>query len=317
LTLALAAILPTGFTPLSRAEVYPNRPIRMLVGLAPGGVQDLFARTVADPLARQLGQPVIVENLAGAGTNLATEAVVRAPADGYTLLLVGAPNAINATLYEKLPFDFSRDIAAVAPLATTPEVLLAHPDVPVRTVAELMAYARANPGKLNFASPGNGTGPHLSGELLKMMAGIDLQHIPYRGGTPALTDLLAGRVELMFIAPAVVLGHIQSGRVRALAVSSTSRCAILPDVPSMSQFLPGFESGGFFGVGAPARTPASVVARLNGEINRALARPDLETFFRDAGAFVWRGTQEDLQRRVAAETVKWARVIRYAHLRPA
>jgi len=300
----------------ARAESYPSRPIRLLVGLAPGGVQDLFARLLAERLSVRLGAPVVVENRPGAGTNIATEAVVRAAPDGYTLLLVGVPNAINASLYTSLPFDFARDIAPVAPLATTPEVLLAHPALPITTVPELIDHAKTYPGTLNIASPGNGTGPHLSAELLKMMAGIDLVHIPFRGGAPAMTELLAGRVQLLFIAPAVALSHLGAGRVRALAVTSAVSCPVLPDVPPLNRFLPGFESGGFFGIGVPVRTSEQVVERLNRDINAVLAQTEVEQRIRTEGAIVWRGTADDLRRRVALETEKWGKVIRHAHLQP-
>lgn len=313
----MGAGLLTSLRSIKAADTHPGRPIHLLVGLAPGGVQDLLARMLADPLSQRLGQSVVVENRAGAGTNIATEAVVRAAPDGYTLLLVGAPNAINASLYENLPFDFARDIAPVAPLATTPEVLLAHPALPVRSISELIAFAKHHPGQLNIASPGNGTGPHLSAELFKMLTEVELTHVPYRGGAPALSDLLAGRVQLMFVAPALVLNHIATQKVRALAVTSTTRSPVLPEVPCLADSVPGFESGGFFGIGVPMKTAADVVERLNSEINAVLALPIVEQRILATGSMVWRGTAQDLRLRIERETAKWATVIRTLHLTPA
>lgn len=267
---------------------------------------------MTDWLSRRLGQPFVVEPRPGAGGNIATELVVRAAPDGQTLLFVGAPSAIGATLYPKLGFNFLRDIAPVGSIMRTPEVLAAHPAVPARNAMELIRYARSNPGKLFIASPGEGTGPHMSAELLKMMASLEIVHVPYRGGGPAMIDLLAGRVHLLFIAPLVALPHLRTGRLRALAITSAARSMALPEVQPLTEILPGFESGGFFGIGAPRATPASVIAALNAEINAGLRSDAIDARIREMGADVLAGSPEEFGRLLAAETEKWARVIRYA-----
>ena len=310
--LSLAAL---GSIPRALASGYPDRPVKLFVGLAPGGAQDILARIIAGSLTQRLGQPFIVENRPGAGTNIATGTVVRSPGDGHTLLFVGAPNAINATLYPQLPFNFIRDIAPVAPLARMPEVLIVHPAVPAKTLPELINYAKANPGRLNMASPGSGTGPHMSGELLKAMAGIDITHIPYRGGAPAMTAVLAGQAHLMFIAPAVALDHIRSGKLRALAVTSKVRVNVLPGVPAISEHLPDYESGGFFGLGAPKSTPTKIVALLNQHANAALGDASIKRRIVEMGGIVTPGSPADLGDLIRRETEKWARVVRAAGIK--
>ena len=255
--------------------------MRIVVGVAAGSAPDIFARLMGQWLSDRLGQPFVVENRPGAGTNIATETVVRAAPDGHTLLLVSAPNAINATLYDKLNFNFRRDIAPVGSIVDSPEVMVVHPSVPARTIPEFIAYAKANPGKLTMASPGIGSGPHMSGELFKWMAGIDMTHVPYRGGGPAKTDLIGGQVLVTFSAPAVTIEHIRAGTLRALAVTTATRSHVLPDIPPMAEFLPGYRSGGFFGIGAPRGTPSDIVDRLNKEINAALIDPTIKARFND------------------------------------
>jgi len=268
---------------VAAAQAYPSRPARILVGAAPGGAFDLLARLMGPRLSARLGQPFIIENRPGAGSNIAAEAVVNAPADGYTLLLVSSVNAINATLYDKLNFNFIRDIAPVASIARQPQIMLVNPSFPAKTVPEFIAYAKANPGKISMASAGNGTGPHLSGELFKMMAGVDMVHVPYRGGAPALTDLIGGQVQVMFIGPIEVLEHIKAGRLRALAVTAARRLDVLPDLPTVNDFVPGYETSSWFGIGAPRNTPTEIVERLNKEVNAGLADPKLKDRIFDLG----------------------------------
>jgi tripartite-type tricarboxylate transporter receptor subunit TctC len=270
---------------------------------------------IASWLSERLGQQFVVDNKPGAGTNIATEAVVQARPDGYTLLLVGAPNAINATLYPKLNFNFLRDIAPVCSLADSPELLVVHPSLAATTVPELIAYARANPGQLTMASPGVGSGPHMSGELFKFMAHINLTHVPYRGGGPAMTDLIAGQVQMTFSAPVVAVEHVRSGKLRALAVTTPMRSHILPDIPPMADFVPGYRSGGFFGIGAPKGTPIDLVEKLNDEINAALANPAIKGQFTKAGVATLGGSPADFGKLIADETQKWANVIRSAGLK--
>jgi tripartite-type tricarboxylate transporter receptor subunit TctC len=309
--IAAFAILPY----VAAAQGYPTRPVRLVVGQAASGAQDILARILAQWLSERTGQQFIVENKPGAGTNLAAEAVVRAPPDGYTLLLVGAPNAINATLYDQLKFDFIHDIAAIGSFVRTPEVLVVHPSLPAKDIPELIAYAKANPGKISAASPGVGSGPHMSLELLKSMAGIDIVHVPYRGGGQAIVDLLSGEAQANFTAPLVALEHIRTGKLRALAVTTMSRVAALPEVPSMSDFLPGYESGGFFGLGAPRDTPAVVIERINREINAAIAHPDMKRRFAEMAVSSLGGSPADFDKLIAKETEKWARVIRSAGIK--
>jgi len=312
---ASAAALPVA-SRVAWAQTYPTRLVRFVVGGPPGGPQDILARLMGQWLSERLGQPFVIDNRPGAGTNIAAEAVVRAPADGHTLLMIGAANAINATLYEKLNFNFIRDIAPVAGITRQTSVMEVHPSVAAKTVSELIAYARANPGKLNMASAGNGTPPHIAGELFKMMTGIDILHVPYRGGAPALTDLLGGEVHVMFDSIAPSIEHIRAGKLRALAVTTTTRSEALPDIPTVADFVPGYEASAFFGIGAPKSTPAEIVKRLNKEINAALADPKMKPRLADFGGTVLRGSPADFGKLIADETEKWAEVVRFSGARP-
>jgi tripartite-type tricarboxylate transporter receptor subunit TctC len=312
LRLALGAAAVPALSPLATAEGYPARPVHVIVGFPPGGAADTFARLLGQSLLERLGQPFIIENRPGAAGNIATEAAVRAPADGYSLLLVVANNAVNATLYEKLNFNFIRDIAPVASIARVPGSLDVNPLVPVRTVPDLIAYAKANPGKLNMGSSGVGSPQHVSGELFKMMTGVDLVHVPYRGGALAVADLLAGQVQVVFDVLPESIGHIRAGKLRSLAVTTATRSEALPDVPTISDFVPGFETSAWFGIGAPRNTPAAIINRLNVEINAALADPKLEARFADLGATVLPGSTADFAKLVVDETEKWAKVIRFS-----
>ena len=312
---ASAVALPT----LSRfafAQTYPMRPVRWIIGFSPGGTTDIISRLVAQHLTEQLGQPFIIESRPGAGTNIATESVVRAPADGYTLLFVGAPNAINATLYSKLNFNFIRDIAPVAGIVGVPNVMVVHPSLPVTTVPEFIAYAKANPGKINMASSGVGTSPHLAGELFKMMTGVDFLHVPYRGAAPAVTDLLAGQVQLYFVTTPSSIGYIKSGRLRAIAVTTAGRVTELPDVPTISEFVPGYEASAWYGIGVPRDTPEEIIGKLNREINSAIAEPKIKLRLNELGCTVIAGSPADFAKLIANETEKWAKVVNFASLKP-
>ena len=294
---------------MARAQTYPTRPVRWLVGYPAGGSADIVARLIGQQLAEKLGQPFIIENRPGAGNNIATEAAVRAPADGYTLLLVNPANAINATLYDKLNFDFLQDMAPVAGVMRVPNVAVVHPSIPARTIPEFIAYAKANPGKINMASSGNGVPSHVAGELFKMMAGIDMVHVPYRGSAPALTDLISGQVQIMFDPLPSSIEHIRAGRLRPLAVTTTTRSDVIPDVPTVGDFLPGYEASTWFGVGVPKNTSAEIVNKLNNEINTALANPKFKARLTDLGGTVLAGSPADFGKLVAAETEKWAKVV--------
>src|SRR5215468_12526624 len=260
----------------AQAQAYPSRPVRIIVGFAPGGVGDITARLIGQWLSERLGQPFVIENRPGAGGNIGTEAVVRAAPDGYTLLLVGGWNAINATLYEKLNFNFIRDITAVAGIVRVPSVMVVHPSVPATTVPEFIGYAKSKPGKTTMASAGKGAPSHLASELFKIMAGVDMVHVPYRGGGPAVTDLIAGQVQVKFPTAVESIGYIRSGRLRALAVTTVTRSDALPDIPTVGEFLPGYEASGWFGIGAPKHTPVEIIEKLNREINAGLAEPKME-----------------------------------------
>jgi tripartite-type tricarboxylate transporter receptor subunit TctC len=297
----------------ARAQRYPARPVRLMVGVAPGSVPDIIARLIGQWLER-LGQPFVIENRPGAGSNIATEAVVRAPADGHTLLLVGSSSATNATLYDKLNFNFIRDIAPVAGIVRVPNIVEVHPSVPAKTLPELIAYARANPGKLSMASAGNGTTPHIAGELFKMMAGVDMVHVPYRGGAPALTDLLGGQVQVLFHDLSSI-DHIRAGRLRALAVTSATRLEALPDVPTVGEFVPNYEANAWFGIGAPTGTLAEIIDRLNKQINASFADPKTKSRLADLG-MVLPGSPTDFGKLIADETEKWGKVIRAANIKP-
>jgi tripartite-type tricarboxylate transporter receptor subunit TctC len=306
-------------SPLSRlawAQSYPSRPVRIIVGFAPGTGADILARLMGQWLSERLGQQFFIENRPGAGTNIATEAVVRAAPDGYTLLAVSPANAINATLYDNLNFNFLTDITPVASVLRTPNVMLVNPSVPAKSVPEFIAYAKANPGKISFASAGNGSGSHMSGELFKMMTDIDIVHIPYRGGGPALTDLLAGQVQLMFPGTTASLPYIRAGTLRALAVTTATRSEVLPDVPTMGDFVPGYESSLIDGVGAPRNTPPEIIDRLNKEINGGLADPKLRAQLADLGGTPLPGSPAEYAELMANETEKWGKVIRASNIRP-
>jgi tripartite-type tricarboxylate transporter receptor subunit TctC len=300
---------------LAWAQAYPTRPVRIVVAAAPGGANDIVARLMAPWLAQQLGQ-FIVENRPGGSNNIGTEAVVRAPPDGYTLLLVDSTAAINATLYDKLNFVFLRDIAPVAGILRLPYVLVVHPSVPAATVAQLIAYAKANPGRINMASPGTGTGPHVAGELFKIAAGIDMVHVPYRGGGPVMTDLLGGQVQVLFGTTSLTIEQIRAGKLRALAVTTATRWEGLPDIPTVGEFVPGYEASSVFGLGAPATTPADIVDRLNREVNAGLADAKLKARLTELGGTVLPGSPADFGKLMAEETEKWAGVIRAANIKP-
>lgn len=310
-----AAALPA-VSRIAWAQAYPTRPVRIIVGVAAGGGTDIVGRLIGQWLSERLGQQFVIENRPGAGTTIGTEVVVRAPADGYTLLLVSSDSAINATLYEKLSFNFIRDIAPVAGIVRLPFLMLVNPSVPAKTVPEFIAYAKANPGKINMASPGIGTAPHLAGELFKTMAGLNLVHVPYRGGAPALTDLISGQVQVMFLSPAASIEYIRSGRLRALAVTSATRWEGLPDLPTVVDFLPGYEASVWFGVGAPKNTPSEIIDKLNTEINAALSDPKLKARLADLGGKVLPGSSTDFGKLIADETEKWGKVIKFAGIKP-
>jgi len=310
-----AAVLP--LVPRNASgQIYPTRPVRLICAFPAGGPNDTLARLIGQWLSERLGRPFVVENRPGAATNIATEAVVRAPPDGYTLLLVAQVNAINVTLYERLNFNFIRDIAAVAGIMRVPSILEVNPSVPVHTVPEFIAYAKANPGRLNMASAGNGTSSHLSGELFKIMTGVDILHVPYRGAAAALTDLIAARVQVYFDLMPNSIAHVRSDKVRPLAITTTTRSGALPDLPSVGDFVPGYEVNTWFGVGAPRGTPADIVDKLNEEINAALADPQMKARLAELGGTVLAGTPADFEKLIADETEKWARVIRAANIKP-
>jgi tripartite-type tricarboxylate transporter receptor subunit TctC len=310
-----AAALPV-VSRIARAQTYPMRPVRLIVGFPPAGAADISARLMGPWLSQQLGQPFVVENRPGAGTNVGTEAVVKAPADGYTLLLATSANAINATLYDKLNFNFIRDIAPVASLLRSVYVMAVHPSVPAKTVPEFIAYAKANPDKINMASGGNGAVSHVTGELFKVMAGVNLLHVPYRGSAPALTDLISGQVQVMFDNVPSSIEHIRAGKLRPLAVTTAKRWQGLPDIPTVSEFLPGFEASGWFGIGAPKNTSAEIVETLNKEINAGLANAKIEARFAELGGIGLAGSPADFGKLIAEETDKWGQVIRTANIKP-
>jgi tripartite-type tricarboxylate transporter receptor subunit TctC len=310
-----AAVLPALSRP-ARAQTYPTRPVRIIVGFPPAGGADIMARLITPWLTERLGQRFVVENRPGAGSNIGTEAVVGAPPDGYTLLLALTPNVVNASLYHSLNFDFVRDIAPVAGISREILVMTVHPSVPARSVSEFIAYAKANPGKINFVSGGNGTTQHVAGELFKMMTGVDMVHVPYRGAAPALTDLLSGRVQAMFPGLASSIEYVKAGKLRALAVTSAARSAALPDIPTVADTVPGYEASTWYGVGAPSRTPADIVATLNKEINAAVADPKNQTRLADLGCAPLAGSPADFGRLMADDAEKWAKVIKFADIKP-
>jgi tripartite-type tricarboxylate transporter receptor subunit TctC len=312
---AYAAALPALSRP-AWAQSYPTRPVRIVVGFAAGTGADILARLMGQWLSERLGQQFVIENRPGAGTNIATEAVVRSAPDGYTVLAVSPANAINATLYEKLNFNFSRDIAPVASIMRTPNVMLVNSSVPAKSVPEFIAYAKANPGKISFASAGNGSGSHMSGELFKMMTGVDMVHVPYRGGGPALTDLLGGQVQLMFPGTTASIAYIRAGKLHPLAVTTAMRSEVLPDIPTVGDFVPGYESSLLDGVGVPKNTPPGIIDRLNKEINAGLADPKLSARLADLGGAVLPGSPADFGKQIAEDTVKWAQVVRFSGAKP-
>jgi tripartite-type tricarboxylate transporter receptor subunit TctC len=301
---------------IARAQAYPSRPVRLVVGYPPGGPSDIGSRLIAQALSDRLGQPFVVENRPGAGGNIGTEVVVRAPADGYTLLNANIPHAINATLYDNLAFNFVRDIAGIALIYRQPLVLEVNPSLPVKTVPEFISYVKANPGTINVASGGIGTPQHLGLELFRRMAGIEVTHVPYRGSAPALTDLISGQVQAMLDTMNSSIEHIRAGRLRALAVSITTRSDALPDVPTIADFVPGFEVTSWSGVAAPKKTPAEIIAKLNKEINAALGEPKLKERFAQLGAIVTPLSSAEFDRFIDDETEKWGKVIRAANIRP-
>jgi len=310
-----AAALPV-VSRVARAQTYPTRPVRIIVGFAPAGAGDIVARLMGQWLSERLGQPFVVENRPGANGNIAAQAGVRAPADGYTLLMVSSANAANAALYDKLSFNFLRDIAPVAGIIRTPYVMAVNPTVPAETIPEFIAYAKANPGKISMASVGVGSGTHLAGEWFKMMTGVNLVHVPYRGGGPAFNDLLGGQVQVMFPTTVGSIGYIRAGRLRALAVTTATRSDVLPDVPTVDEFVPGYEASAWFGVGAPRNTPAEIIDKLNNEINAALADPKIKARLADLGGTPLAGSPADFGKLIAEETEKWAKVIRAANIKP-
>src|SRR5215510_6267469 len=300
---------------IASAQAYPTRPVRIVAPTAPGGGPDILARLIGPWLSGRLGQPFIIDNRPGGGTNIGTEAVVRAPADGYTLLMVSATQAINATLYDKLNFNFMRDIAPVASIDREPLFMAVNPSVPARTVPEFTAYAEANPGKISMASAGNGTPSHVSGELFKMMTGVSMVHVPYRGGGVALPDLLAGQVQVMFPSMSSSIEYVRTGKLRALAVTTATRSDALPQVSTVSDFVPGFEATLWTGIGAPKNTPADIVDKLNREINAGLADPTIKARLADLGGTPLVGSPADFGKLIADETEKWAKVVKAANIK--
>ena len=311
---AVAAALPA-VSRVARAQAYPTRPVRWIVPAPPGGPLDLVARLLGQWFSERLGQPFIIENRPGGGTNIGTETVARAPADGYTLLSVVTAAAINATLYDKLSFNFIQDIAPVASAIRVPLVMVVNPSLPARTVPEFIAYAKANPATINFASPGTGTAPHVGGELFKMMTGVNMLHVPYRGDGPAFTDLLGGQVQVYFPTTISSIEHIKTGRLRGLAVTTATRAEALPDLPTVGDFVPGYDASNWYGVGAPKKTPAEIVDKLNRGINAALADPQMKARLADLGGSVLPGSPADFGRLIADETEKWGKVIRAANIK--
>jgi tripartite-type tricarboxylate transporter receptor subunit TctC len=310
-----AAALPA-VSRIARAQAYPTRPVRVIVGFAPGGTADITARLIGQWLSERLGQPFVIENRPGAGTTIATETVVRAPADGYTLLLVGSTQTINATLYNKLNFHFMGDITPVAGIMRGPNVMVVHPSFPAKTIPEFIAHAKANPGKVNFGSAGIGTLAHMAPELFKVMAKIDMVHVPYRGVAPALTDLIGGQVQAVFSPLPAAIEYIRAGKLRALAVTTAARSEALPDIATVAEFVPDYEASVWEGIGAPKATPAEIVEKLNREINAGLADPNMKERLAALGVVSMPATPSELGTFIAAETEKWAKVIRAANIKP-
>jgi len=310
-----AAMLPA-MPRVARAQTYPSRPVRWIVGFAAGGPQDIVARLLAQYLSERLSQQFVIENRAGAGGNIGTEAVVRSPADGYTMLMIGPSATINATLYDNLNFVFLRDIAPVASIIRTSNVMEVHPSFPAKTVPEFIAYAKANPGKINMGSAGSGSSQHMAGELFKMMAGVDMVHVPYRGAAPALTDLLAGQVQVMFDNMTSSVEHVRAGRLRGLAVTTAARSDALPDLPIVGDFVPGYEASGIYGIGVPKDTPHDIVDKLNREINAALSDPKIKARLADLGGLILSGSSADFAKVLAEEVAKWGKVVKFSGAKP-
>jgi tripartite-type tricarboxylate transporter receptor subunit TctC len=315
LQFAANTVALTTVSRIAAAQSYPTRQVRVIVGFSPGGTQDPLARLIGQWLASRLGQPFIIENRPGGGGNIGAEAVVRSSADGYTLLMVGPPNVINATLYDRLNYNFIRDIAPIASISREPSVMVVNPSVAAKTVPEFIAYAKANVGKVNMASSSVGSSSHIAGELFKMMTGVRMVHVPYRGGAPALTDLVGGQVQVMFPPMPASIEYIRTGKLRALAVTTATRSTALPDLPTVGDFLPGYEMSGVYGVGAPRDTPAEIVDKLNRAINAALTDPLMKVRLATLGGIVLPGTAADFGKLIAEETEKWAKVIRAANIK--
>jgi tripartite-type tricarboxylate transporter receptor subunit TctC len=317
LHLAAGAVVLPALSGFASAQTYPSRPVRIIVGFAAGGPNDILARLIGQWLSERLGQPFVIENRPGAGSNIATEAVVRAAPDGYTLLLVGTPNAINATLYDNLNFDFIHDIAPIAGLIRGALVMVVHPSVPAKTLPEFIAYAKANPGKLSYGSGGVGGITHITAEQFKQEAGgLDIVHVPYRGVAPALTDLLGGQIQVVFTNLALLIGYIATGKLRALAITTATRSDALPDIPTIGEFVPGYEASSVFGLGAPRSAPAEIIDRLNKEIDAALADPEFKARLTHLDGTALGGSPADFGKLIADETEKWRKVIRLANIKP-
>jgi len=299
----------------ARADIYPSRPVRIIVGYAAGGAPDILARLMGQWLSEGLGQPFVVENRPGANGSIAIETVIKAAADGYTLLAVALPDAVNATLYQSLNYNFVRNIAPVAATSRDPDLMVVNPSLPAKTVPEFINFAKANPGKINMASPGVGSSPHMAGELFKFMAGIEMTHVAYRGSAPALTDLIGGQVQVYFAPISASLAYLRAGKLRALAVTTAARAEALPDIPTVSDFVPGYEVSAWYGIGAPRNTPAEIVDKLNKEINASLADPKLKARLADLGSSAFVVSSADFGKFIADETEKWAKVIKFANIK--
>jgi tripartite-type tricarboxylate transporter receptor subunit TctC len=310
-----AAVLPA-VSRIARAQAYPSRPVRWIVPFGPAGATDITARLIGQWLSERLGQQFVIENRPGAGGNVGTEAVVRAPADGYTLLFVNTANAISTTLYEKLNFNFVRDIAPIAPIVRFPYIMVVNPSVPPKTLPEFIAYAKANPGKINMASPGIGSTPHVNGELFKVMTGTNMVHVPYRSAAAVMTDLLSGQVQLYFGTTASSLEYVRTGKLRALAVTIERRLDALPDIPTVGDFVPGYEASNWYGIGAPRNTPVEVIEKLNKETNAGLADPKLKARLDDLGGIALTGSPADFGKLIADETEKWGKVVKFTGIKP-
>ena len=315
LHLAAGAAALSALSRIARAQAYPSRPVRWIVPFGPAGATDITARLIGQWLSERLGQQFVIENRPGAGGNVGTEAVVRAPADGYTLLFVNTANAISTTLYEKLNFNFVRDIAPIAPIVRFPYIMVVNPSVPPKTLPEFIAYAKANPGKINMASPGIGSTPHVNGELFKVMTGTNMVHVPYRSAAAVMTDLLSGQVQLYFGTTASSLEYVRTGKLRALAVTIERRLDALPDIPTVGDFVPGYEASNWYGIGAPRNTPVEVIEKLNKETNAGLADPKLKAQLDDLGGIALTGSPADFGKLIADETEKWGKVVKFTGIK--